>query len=168
MRGTEEKLQTAKAILERLDSPSPSEEHRSLPINVRVFWLIDGDENDAAPAECLKDVVEELHRQGLKNIGQVAQTMVRSQHEGTFQISCSPLLDKWPTMLTANGRILADSKLRISITATKTNVTDKPGEKLANVDVNTVFKTNDYIVLAVAPIGKITSVFVIQITNSNP
>lgn len=41
-------------------------------------------------------------------------------------------------------------------------------EKLTDLTVHTAFKTNDYIVLAVAPIGKITSVFVIQITESNP
>ena len=41
-------------------------------------------------------------------------------------------------------------------------------EKLTDLNVHTAFKTNDYIVLAVAPIGKITSVFVIQITESNP
>jgi hypothetical protein len=168
IRGTEDQLNTAKAILKRLDAPSPSEIYRSLAVNVRIFWLVEGDQNAAAPPEGLKDVVEELHRQGLKNIGQAAQTMVRSQYEGVFQISCSPLVDKKPITLAASGKILADSKLQVRISATETTGMDKPGEKLANVDVNTVYKTNDYIVLAVAPIGKITSVFVIQITEGKP
>ena len=171
--GSEEQLQTAEELIRKLDSPGPNDKAPSSPVSIRIIWLVEGDQNAAAPADNLKDVVEELQHQGLVRLGQVAQTVVRSQYEGTFQISCSPLLENKPTTLTASGRILTGSKLQIRISATEANArlgadADQPGEKLINLDVNTVFKTNDYIVLAVAPIGKITSVFVIQITDSNP
>jgi hypothetical protein len=186
--GTEELLQAASAILEKLDTPGPAEHKRTVPISVRVIWLVDGVENTAAPAENLKEVVEELRRQGLKNIGQLAQTMVRSQNNGQFQISSSPLLDNNTVTLSAKGAIQSESKLEVSISASAERaqgmggggrggmggggVGPGPGGfntvNLVNINVTTVYKTNEYIVLAVAPIGKITSAFVIQITEGKP
>jgi hypothetical protein len=163
-----DQMKTAEAILRQLDTPGPVEHNRSLPVNVRVFWLADGVKDAPAPAESLKEVVEELHHQGLKNIGQVAQTMVRTRYEGQFHMTSSPLLDGTPTMFIADGRISNRSIIDIRISA---NYWAKPGVepgKLAAVDVNTVFKTSEYIVLAVAPTDKVTSVFVIQITEGKP
>jgi hypothetical protein len=160
-----EQMKAAEAILKQLDTPGPVEQNRSLPVNVRVFWLADGLKDASAPAESLKEVVEELHHQGLKNIGQVAQTMVRTRYEGQFHMTSSPLLDGTPTMFIADGRISNRSIIDIRISA---NYWAKPGVepgKLAAVDVNTVFTTGEYIVLAVAPTDKVTSVFVIQITE---
>ena len=181
--GTDDKLQTADVLLRRLDTARPSERPHSSPVSVRLVWLVEGDESAAPPAENLKGVIEELRHQGLKNLGQVAQAVVRSQYEDRFQISCSPLLENKPTMLGADGKIFAGGELQIQVTATRSGEpgagatapeSAAPGRRRSNseflteLNVHTVFKTNDYIVLAVAPIGKITSVFVIQITESNP
>lgn len=179
--GTRNNLKFAEALALRLDSRDIIERAHFSPVSVRVVWLVEGDDSAAAPANDLKGVLVELNRMGLKQLGQVAQAVVRSQEEGTFQISCSPLLENKPTMLSANGRISAREGLQIHISATRRGApeaaaADKPArlgaaettEKLIDLNVNTVFSTNDYIVLAVAPIGKITSVFVIQITKNNP
>jgi hypothetical protein len=213
-RGTKEMLQTAEDLLNKLDTAGPSDRPHSSPVSVRVVWLVEGDESAAAPAENLKGVVEELRRQGLKNLGQVAQTVVRSQYGNMFHISCSPLLQNKPTMLTADGTIMPGGELEIRVASARPGGPEIPagvpigpenpagmpgpgmpgmgmpgmgmpgaamgpggpfrqssvevGEKLIDLNVHTVFKPNDFIVLAVAPIGKITSVFVIQITESNP
>jgi hypothetical protein len=192
--GAKEKLQTADVLLRRLDTAVSSGKTRTSPVNIRLVWLVEGDESAAPPAENLKGVVEELRHQGLKNLGQVAQTVVRSQYGNVFHISCSPLLENKPTMLTADGTIMPGGELEIHVASARpggpetaavapgpdmTGGPMRPGrpirqssvevaEKLTDLNVHTAFKTNDYIVLAVAPIGKITSVFVIQITESNP
>jgi hypothetical protein len=197
--GTNDKLQTVNVLLKRLDTARPSDNPHSSPVSVRLVWLVEGDESAAPPAENLKGVVEELRHQGLKNLGQVAQTVVRSQYGNVFHISCSPLLENKPTMLTADGTIMPGGELEIRVASARPGSPETeavaPGpemrgggrlgagmrgvgpirqssvevaEKLTDLNVHTVFKTNDYIVLAVAPIGKITSVFVIQITESNP
>jgi hypothetical protein len=201
--GAKEKLQIAQELISNLDSTNPNEKSRYLPVSVRLVWLVEGDESAAPPAENLKGVVEELRRQGLKNLGQVAQAVVRGQYGNMFHISCSPLLENRPTMLTADGTIMPGGELEIRVASARPGgpenpavmpgpdmaaampTRDMPGagmrrveppgqssvevaEKLTDINVHTTFKTNDYIVLAVAPIGKITSVFVIQITESNP
>jgi hypothetical protein len=197
--GAKEKLQTADVLLRRLDTAVSIGKTRTSPVSVRLVWLVEGDDSAAPPAENLKGVVEELRHQGLKNLGQVAQAVVRSQYGNVFHISCSPLLENKPTMLTADGTIMPGGELEIHVASARPGGPEtveaapgpdmrrpvRPGmgmrgdgpirqssvevaEKLTDLDVHTAFKTNDYIVLAVAPIGKITSVFVIQITESNP
>ncbi len=200
--GTKENAQTADAILRQLDSSSTHEKERSSPVSIRLVWLVEGDEGADPPAEYLKGVVDELRRQGLKNLGQVAQTVVRSKYGNNFHISCSPLLENKPTELSADGVILVGGELEIHIVANRAGGPEpgaasppegpgpnSPGagrqpdpyygrpprqssvavaEKLTDLNVHTAFKTNEYIVLAMAPIKKITSVFVIQITENNP
>jgi hypothetical protein len=201
--GQKETLQSAETLLSRLDSTGANDQSRHTPVSIRLVWLVEGDESAAPPAENLKGVVEELRHQGLKNLGQVAQAVVRSQYGNVFHISCSPLLENKPTMLTADGTIMPGGELEIHVASARPGGPetaafapgpdmaaampsgDMPGagmrrvgpfrqssvevaEKLTDLNVHTAFKTNEYIVLAVAPIGKITSVFVIQITESNP
>jgi Bacterial type II/III secretion system short domain len=210
--GAKEKLQIVQDLIDRLDSTNSNEKNRFLPVSVRLVWLVEGDESAAPPAENLKGVVEELRHQGLKNLGQVAQTVVRGQYGNNFHISCSPLLENKPTILSADGMIMPGGELEIRVASARPggpeNSAFAPGmadmqgmamtgvvgsampagragmgmmpggpprqssaefaEKLTDLNVHTSFKPNDYIVLAVAPIGKITSVFVIQITESNP
>jgi hypothetical protein len=202
--GTKEMSDTAQVLLSRLDSTGANDQSRHTPVSIRLVWLVEGDESAAPPAENLKGVVEELRHQGLKNLGQVAQAVVRSQYGNVFHISCSPLLENKPTMLTADGTIMPGGELEIHVASARPGGPEtveaapgpdmpvaamprrampgadmRPGvpmgqssvevaEKLTDLNVHTAFKTNEYIVLAVAPIGKITSVFVIQITESNP
>jgi type II secretory pathway component GspD/PulD (secretin) len=164
-----DQMKTADAILRMLDIPY-SEKDRSMPVNVRIYWLVDGEASAAQPVASLKEIVEDLHIQGLKNIGQLAQTMVRSQYDGQFHISCSPLLDNKTVMLSASGQIQPGSRLNVRIRASKAKAegSENPTGNLVELDVNTVYEDGKYIVLAVAPIGKITSVFVIQITEGKP
>lgn len=68
---SKENMQKAEGLISSLDSADLTERGRSSPVNVRLVWLVEGDESAAAPAENLKGVIEELHRQGLKNLGQV-------------------------------------------------------------------------------------------------
>jgi hypothetical protein len=197
--------QSAEALIERLDALNPSERGRASAVSVRLAWLVEGDEGGNPPAENLKSVVDELHHQGLKNLVQVAQAMVRSQYGNAFHISCSPSLDNRPTELSAQGTILPGGELDINVVANRPGGPEAslpagagmqpefvgpmmgagaapagrmpPGapmpqssvtvaERLTEVHVHTVFKPGEYIVLAVAPIGKITSVFVIQINET--
>jgi hypothetical protein len=178
MSATKEQFRFALDIIQEMDVPPspPDAKPRSAPVDVRVIWLAEGDANAAKPAEDLKGVVDELHRLGLNKVGQVAQVLVKSQVGGrNFHIACSPLLEGKPTQLTAQGQILEDLTGEISITATRRRDETKgavspnePTERLAQIDLNIdmkkAYRENQYIVLAVAPIGKITSVFVLQIT----
>jgi hypothetical protein len=169
--GTEEKGRIAQALLEKLDHSAPDNQALS-PVDVRIIWLAEGDASAAKPADDLKGVVEELRRLGLHEVGQVAQALVKSSLGGrTFRISCLPLLEGKPTQLRADGAI-REGMIEIHISATRYGETteavsrNKPPEKLAEIDLSTVFKENQYIVLGVAPIGKYTSVFVIQVLPS--
>jgi hypothetical protein len=183
LKGTREDVDVALKLITQLDSVNPGDKTRSIPASVRIFWLVDGDKSAAAPSDNLKGVVEELHQLGLTKVGQVAQAIVRCQNEGQFQISCSPNLGNTPIMLSVEGRILTGEGLQVHITATRHRDSEaavaaadktthssatRTTEQLIDLDVNTVYKSKDYIVLAVAPIGNIPSVFVIQITNSDP
>jgi hypothetical protein len=161
--GTQEQLETAESIIRRLDSRDLAKNTNSPSPNVRVIWLAEGAEGATAPAEDLKGVVDELRRLGLKNVGQVAQAVVRSQREGMFRISCSPLVENNQVRFAADGRILPEEGLQIHISVSTQRV--EHNENLIDLQANTVFTPNNYIVLAVAPLGKITSVFVIQITE---
>lgn len=167
VQGSREKLKNVEALIMQLDTSNRDDKPHLQPVKIRIVWLTEGDEGAAAPAENLKSVIEELHRLGLKKVGQVAQAMVKSQYEDVFQISCSPLLENEPVTLMANGRILAGGNMQVRISANRnpSNRADFASNKLIDINVNTVFNKNDYIVLSVAPIGKITSVFVIQITE---
>jgi hypothetical protein len=163
---SEDQLQLARTLIQSLDVPKPEPKPSLTPIDVRLIWLAEGDAGAAKPADDLKGVVEELHRLGLNDVRQVAQTMVKSQLNGRkFHVSCSPLLEGKPTQLTTEGMIMdmKDLTMQIHISVSRSDKPGTAGDKLVGIDLNTVTEENQYLVLGVAPIGKITSIFVIQV-----
>jgi hypothetical protein len=164
--GTHSAFEKALNIIEALDVPASIPKARSNSVDVRIIWLVDGDAAAAKPTDDLKGVVEELHRLGLNDVRQVAQTMVKSQLNGqTFHVSCLPIMDGKFAQLTAAGMIVDSNGLTMQIHMSVTR-SEKPGtgfDKLVELDLATTIQENQYLVLGVAPIGKITSVFVIQV-----
>lgn len=180
--GPAESLRVMEAIVRRLDEPAPEPTRRPAPkpIRIRIIWLAEGlpETEGSAPADDLKGVAEELARVGVKNVRQVAQMMVMTQSdgkpEGKFQLSCTPLLDGAPAMFTAGGKVSIEQgvgNLQIGLSANRqtppgepfTRGRRNPAATLVDLELDTVVRPSQYAVLGVAPVGKITSIFVIQV-----
>ena len=195
--GPAEPLRVLKALITKFDVPTAKgKRHAAATFTVRVVWLAEGlsDElpGSSPPAQdLLAGVVKELESLGIKNVRQVAQTVLKTGPDGQFQLSASPLLNGTPVDFTASGKVLAvdeymaqkstapgktlhvdkdGANLRIKISATRQRAERAGGpgsemrQKLADLEMETVVGLGDYTVLAVAPTEAITSIFVLQLT----
>jgi len=177
-----ETLARIEAIFEKLDIPADKDPTRYDPgttFRVRVVWLatIDAD----GPPDDLKEVVGLLSKVGVKGLRQVGQVIVNTTPDGRFQVGCSPILNQRPSDLEISGEFDQQQEtptLKIELSASQVEVppatTDAPDrrrlpERKTLVDLQTVIAAplEHYVVLGVAPVEKITSVFIVQVTVSN-
>jgi hypothetical protein len=175
-------LQNAAELIQKLDIPEAGRRDAKprMPCQLRIVWLGSGlSSKDApAPSEDLKQVVEQLSGLGVKDVRQVGQMIVNTQDEGRFQVSCSPLFDGALAHLTASGVLVArgeTSEMSLKISATQVQNSfrvqaepGKPGsieQRLVNIEtvIEPRFDPSHYVVLGVAPVGKVTSIFVVQV-----
>lgn len=174
-----EMLARIEAIFQKLDTPADKNLTRYDPgttFRVRVVWLatIDAD----GPPDDLKDVVALLSKVGVKGLRQVGQVIVNTTPDGRFQVRCSPVLNKRPADLEISGEFDQQQEtptLKIELSASQAELppatADGPPrrrgpEKKPLVDLQTVIAAplGHYVVLGVAPVEKMTSVFIVQVT----
>ncbi len=178
-----EQLNTAAQLIERLDVPDAGRAGAKsrMPCQFRIVWLASGVDPAAnpAPTDDLKDVVEELSRIGVEGVRQVGQMVVNTLTDGQFQVSCSPLFNGEPAQLGASGKFLGkEEPLQLSLQLTATQLAPAApgraggpgfaGAERRLVNLETVIAPrfdSSYIVLGVAPVGKVTSIFVVQATE---
>ncbi len=174
------------AILTKLDETADRNLKKYGPeatFRVRVVWLASGlSRDDAAdPSADLKDVLDLLRLMGVKDLRQVGQVIVNSTPDGRFQIRCSPILNQRSSDLEISGEFDQQQEtptLKIELSASQVEVppatTDgwdrrRGPERKTLVDLQTVIAAplEHYVVLGVAPVEKMTSVFIVQVTAGN-
>lgn len=173
------------ALLERLDVAVDTSRTRSMQnILLEIVWLAEGlSAKDSPygpaappPADDLKGLVKQLEiNWRLTNLRQVGRVSVMTLANGEFNVSCSPVFDGNPTQLTATGRVTMTSRdvvdLKLKLSATGVQVAPRPGSpaagepkpKLVDLDMTVGSRAGTFTVLGVAPTGKITSIFAIQV-----
>ncbi len=193
--GSNEALNVAEAILTKLDENSRIVSHIVANYEVRVDWLasgLTGEDRGLPPADDLKDVVAELSRMGIKDpreVGQlVVQTMTSGASPGNFDVKGSPhfgdqmadfsasgILSELPngtteSVGTRNGREVVSELpsgtllMRVKISTRRKS----PNEEAKSNEIATeiVLPLKQYVVLAAAPAGNETSVFVVQVVRA--
>jgi hypothetical protein len=145
----------------------------------RIVWLASGlsSKDMPAPADDLKQVVEQLGGFGVKDVRQVGQVVVNTLADGQFQTKCSPLFEGESAELSVDGKLAAKTEplqlsLRIAAKQRKPNIMGAPRSRGPQdddlVNLETVICPRfdgSYVVLGVAPVGKVTSIFVVQATQ---
>jgi hypothetical protein len=169
---TVEALSAVEALVTKLEEASEN----SVPkvLQVRVVWLISGmDRRDvvATPAD-LKKVADDLAKIGVEGLKLAAQTTIRAVPDVPFEMKSSPQLDN-PCELTLSGTFVQRQgrpmSLKIRLSATET-LPSEPGptksRRLCGIDTTVIAPLGHTVVLGAAPVGKMTSVFVVQLTSA--
>jgi hypothetical protein len=188
-KGPEEALMVIEALLLRLDQSEGHEARRasSATFQVRVVWLVSGleDQPPARPARELIEVFRELHEAGIEDVRQVGQAMVRTLAGGRFTIDSLPLLGKNPAELRVDGdledrdgtphldiQLSAKHLVCVACDSDMPEGAEEPVprrleyERLVNLKTEITAPFGHYVVLGVTPVGKTTSIFVVQVTPS--
>jgi hypothetical protein len=142
---------------------------------VRVIWLADGltgEHRGDPPSEDLKDVLAELSRHGIKDPRQVGQMVVRTasgdNFKGKFEVNSFPQFGGAMAGFSASGILLEerpDGALVVQIKISTRPVSAPKDMNLNEVSTQIVLPQKQTIVLATAPVGEQTSIFVIQVTG---
>jgi len=150
-------------ILETLDSPSAPQPER---VRLRLVWLVSGlkleDEEAPEPPEDLEDVVAELGKIGVAGLRLAAQTLAAASG-GEFRVKATPMLRN-RCRLMIEGEILEgpapETRLRLELEAVE-QTPDREVE-LCNLETTVTAPLGHPVVLGVTPMGRMTSVFVLQ------
>ncbi len=194
--GPAKALEAVSLLVAKFDVPAAKgKSHPAATFTVRIVWLAEGlsDAPGSPPPaqDLLAGVVKELESLGIKNVRQVAQTVLKTAPDGEFRVSASPLLNGTPVEFTASGKVRgvdeymarkstapgkalqfdkdgADIRITISASRQRAERRAAPGsdskQKLADLEMEAVVGLGDCTVLAVAPTEDTTSIFVIQVT----
>jgi type II secretory pathway component GspD/PulD (secretin) len=163
--GGAESLKMAVALLFQLDRET-TEEHPQPSANyeMRIAWLVD-DDKAIPPTDDLKDVVAELSRLGIK-ARQIGKMSVQTS-ESNFHIKSSPTFQEQTAHFTASGTLARQQDGNLSLQIAINTEVGLPGQPQGLNEFSTqiiVPQNRQYVVLATAPVGNITSVFVVQVT----
>jgi hypothetical protein len=153
-------------------------------------------EEGAKPADDLKEVVGELSKVGVEGLRQLGQAIVNTTPDGNFQVRCSPLLAGRPADLELQGTIKLRQEtpiLNVQLSASQTEPapvvarqveggrSGQPGapspvekvmlgrpstKRLVELQTTITAPQGHYVVLGVTPVGKMASVFILQVTAS--
>jgi len=184
--GSPDTLRRIEAILSKLDTAADKDAKKDAPgatLRVRVVWLaseLPADEG-VKPADDLKEVVGELSKVGVDGLRQLGQAIVNTTPDGKFQIRCSPLLAGRPSDLEISGILklrqeTAILNVQLSASQTEPAATGQgpPGpirattKRLVELGTTIAAPQGHYVVLGVTPVGKMTSVFILQVTAGKP
>ncbi len=176
-------IRRAEEVLARLDTEAERDPQKLRPgatFRVRVVWLASGLSGDAAePAEDLKDVVGELSKVGVKDLGQVGQMIVNTTPDGHFEINCAPIVGQRTSDLEISGQLEGQQEkptLKVELSASQTEMEPvatrgpvrRTSKRLVELQTSIAAPLGHYVVLGVAPVEKMTSVFVVQVTAGKP
>ena len=176
--GDEEALRIAESLAMKLDATAPQEsqpEQRSTPrksVNIRLLWLATGLKEPAGPMpKDLEPVISELSKAGVNDLQLVANTMLTTRGE-SFNLLSTPSLET-PVTLALEGTLkwsAEDSMPLLTVQLVVQRMVDRlkpsgeaPGA-LINLSSTIDAPFGQFIVLGAAPIGKMESVFVLQVT----
>jgi hypothetical protein len=173
---TDESLAAFAALLSRLDEGA-AENPPPAVLRLRVVWLVSGmerKETTALPSD-LKGVVSDLAKIGVEGLQIAAQTMVNTAVIDCFQVQCSPDLDN-PCDLTISGsfsvpkgkmpslQIQIRGEERVAIVGRDGN-RSQSSRTLCHLNTTIQAPRGHFVVLGAVPVGKMNSVFVVQVTG---
>jgi type II secretory pathway component GspD/PulD (secretin) len=185
----EDVLNSAAELIQTLDVPEAARRgaRPGAPCQFRIVWLASGlSSKDApAPADDLKQVVEQLAGLGVKDVRQVGQMVmvVNAPAERPFTMQCSPVFEGATAELRVDGvldvktespqlslRIAAKQRrpITVGVAAPPDAAGGFAGDTVNLVNLDTMISPRfdgSYVVLGVAPVGKVTSIFVVQATQ---
>ena len=187
MMASPEELKTAAELVQTLDVPKtgPKGAAPGAACQIRIVWLASGlsSKETPAPTDDLKQVVDQLASLGVKDVRQVGQIVVNTLVEGKFEVRCSPLFEGAPAELSVGGQLYAKTEpvqltlriaakqrrpITVGLAASKDAAGGAADGAVELVNMDTVISPRldgSYVVLGVAPVGKVTSVFVVQATQ---
>jgi len=170
--GSMDALNVSEALVTKLDEQSVRTVTR---YEVRVIWLaggMAGEGKGEPPTDDLKDVVAELSRLGIKDPRQVGQMVVQTtsggSYQGRFEVKSSPRFGDQMADFNASGLLserTAWPGLVMQIRLRTRKESSPQGQNLNEIDTQIVLPQKQYVVLATAPTGDLTSVFVVQVTE---
>ncbi|MEM7316724.1 MAG: secretin N-terminal domain-containing protein [Planctomycetota bacterium] len=164
-------LEIVRSLIEVVDRPSQPSEMGSPAIvsrSIEVAWLTDGPEGKELPP-MFDRIQAKLQQKGIRNLRMAAMTTTRVISSGEFNCGSSPKLGDRRIAFEVSGTLSKASKpqdvLSIQIEATEKKASGGPTHHLAQLrtDVSTVVGLP--VVLAVAPLDDLTSVFVITVSE---
>ena len=153
-------------VLESIDRPARREQG-SGEISVRLLWLTTEATRDLPPD--MADVADALHEIGIDGLGLAAQTLIRATSDSTFATEFTAgAIDPWLVSFegTAQARDDGDWVMEVAIQAHQARV--GPDEIRGSINLQTRLTTEagHFVVLGVAPIRDVDSVFVLQIVEA--
>ncbi|MGO9114593.1 MAG: secretin N-terminal domain-containing protein [Thermoguttaceae bacterium] len=170
--GSMETLNIAEALITKLDDPPTTAVRR---YDVRVIWLasgLTGEGRGEPPTDDLKDVVAELSRLGIKDPRQVGQMVVQTSsggsYQGRFEVKSSPRFGDQMADFNASGLLSerpSGPGLVMQIRLRTRKESSPEEQNLNEIDTQIVLPQKQYVVLATAPTGNLTSIFVVQVTE---
>jgi len=170
--GSMDALNIATALMTKLDEGGKEAVRR---YEVRVIWLasgLTGEGRGEPPTDDLKDVVAELSRLRIKDPSQVGQMVVQTTsggiYRGKFEVKSSPRFGNSPTDFNASGSLSEgpdDPGLVMQIRLRTSRESSPQGQNFYEINTQIVLPQKQYVVLATAPTGNLTSAFVVQVTE---
>ncbi len=169
--GPPNSLQVIEAVLLRLDSEKPLSPAPAQDVQVRVVWLVSGDEagQGGDPPKDLDNVVTELKRFGIDNLRLAAQVLVSAVEGEKFQASgLTEFFATGPSQLEIAGLLAAPSQrggalqLQLSVRANQVN-----GSPQCELETSIKAPLGQSVVLGATPVHSQQSAFVVQLVGRN-
>lgn len=179
--GETERLNIAEALIERLDAVAnppalPATQLDRQAVQVRVLWLVSGLQGErAAPAKDLEPVIGALAQLGIEDLRVVANSLVNVSGKD-FTLLGTPVLDA-PTRFEVTGTLDWAPPMQHPKLALDLDVREDPGVSPGAKDAQAAPRNlvslsstidapfGQFVVLGAAPIGHLTSVFVVQVVQ---
>jgi len=173
--GPEGVLEIIEALLLRLDEAEGREKGRrpSATHYVRVVWFTDGPvgEKTVELDNQMLMIEAEMAKIGVKGIHPVAQVMVGTTSGGDFNMDCTLTLADGPVEFKVSGKLdMPEDTPHVTIELAAAREHD-PGiggqafqpVQLADLSTEIVAPFDHFVVLGVAPLEKMTSIFAVQV-----
>lgn len=180
--GTEEEIEALDDLIEYLDNEANGDRQQQSTHQIRVVWLATGleAENTVSPPD-LAVVVVELSKSGITGLVQVGQVLVCAAPGAEFRLNSAPAFDDGTAELMIEGTLEereGGPHLKLLVSASRVPPANADGPEAATskglpggrrlqtlVDLETEIDAphGHYVVLGAAPVGKSTSVFVVQV-----
>lgn len=173
--GDQKSVLALRSLLEAMDQSVEPEEKPSKVRHARIVWLVAAGDDPAfaglpPPPDDLKEVLDELAKVSIKDLRNASSPQITAMVGQPFSLEVSPDLGEEGCDLTIKGTFAEAkgslTKLTLEIAA-KLVASPPRNQKLCSLSTVVLAPSGHPVVLCVSPIGKITSVFVIQVSGAD-
>ena len=174
--GSRDALSVIEELISVIDRDSPNEPRTRASqddksYRIHIDWLLTTDRGQPVPAR-LNEVLMALQNHGIDGLQLAAATMtsVQAHINPQFQLSCSPLENdiKLEIIGSIMPKVGGNPGLQIEVTAEQQREGSRNSSKqLAHLSTSVSAKIGHPVVLAVAPIEGVSSVFVVTVEDAS-